>query len=286
MLIAVCLSFADRRPDVDPLSGEVSVDERTSRLSEADGAALELALRAAEAWGASVTAVTVGPPAAEAVLREALACGAAHAVRVDGAAARRAEDVAAALAAVVRPADQVWCGDQGLEAGSGAVPVLVAAHLGAAGAFGLVEVGSPAASEPGRLVAVRRLDGGRRERLAVAGRAVLSVEGAAARLRRAGLPGVLRAERATIEVVRPAAAAAGSVRVGLPAPYRPRPRVVPAPAGATALDRVRVLTGAGLAGAPDADRRASVAATPEEAADLILEALARWGYERPERSGP
>lgn len=285
--LAVCLSFADRRPDVDPLSGEVSTDVRTSRLSDADAAALDLALRRAEGTpGATVVAVTVGPPAAEVVLREALACGAAQAVRVDASPAR-AEGVAAALAAVLRDVDEVWCGDQGLEAGSGAVPALLAVLLGAAGAFGLVEVeASPASAD--RLVVVRRLDGGRRERLAVSGRAVLSVEGSVARLRRAGLPGVLRAERATIEVVRAAAAVAGpGVRVGLPAPYRPRPRVVPAPVGATALDRVRSLTGAGLAGAgAEGDRRSAVAATPDEAASAILDALARWGYELPERSAP
>lgn len=290
--IAACLAFADRRPDVDPLSGEVSVDERTSRLSDADAAALELALRAAERWGGEVVAVTAGPAAADAVLREALACGAARAVRVElPAAARRAEDVAAALAGALRGVDQVWCGDQGLDAGSGAVPVLLAARLGVAGAFGLVEVAEPAGDGPGALQVVRRLDGGRREVLAVEGRAVLSVEGAVARLRRAGLPGMLRADKATIEVV-PAITGAGgptagsTVRVGLPQPYRPRPRVVPGPAGGTALDRVRSLTGAGLAGSDDEGRRAAATVTPEEAADLILAALARWGYELPERAAP
>jgi electron transfer flavoprotein beta subunit len=287
VLIAACLSCSDRRPEVDPLSGEVSTDDRTSRLTDADAAALEQAIRCAEVWGAEVVAVTVGPASADLVLREALACGAGRAVRVD-AAALRAEDAATALAGVVRGADQVWCGDQGLEAGSGAVPVLVAAMLGAAGVFGLVEVSTAGAGAPGRLLVVRRLDGGRRERLAVAGRAVLSVEGATARLRRAGLPGVLRAERATIDVVRAhASAGTGAVRVGLPAPYRPRPRVVAAPAGDTALDRVRSLTGAGLAAPADAgERRTPVTAAPGEAAELILAALARWGYELPERAEP
>ena len=56
---------------------------RAAGASDADQAALEWALRAAEAWGAEVLAVTAGPPAAEAVLRHALAAGAARAVRVD-----------------------------------------------------------------------------------------------------------------------------------------------------------------------------------------------------------
>ena len=48
---------------------------------------------------------------------------------------------------------------------------------------------------------MRRLDGGRREVLAVPPPAVLSVEGAVARLRRASLPAELESRRAVIEVV-------------------------------------------------------------------------------------
>ena len=147
MTFAVCLSFTDQRPEVDALTGEVATDERSSGLSAADGAALELALQVAEAWGETdVVAVTVGPVEAEAVLREALAVGATRAVRVDLASARSAEQVATALRAVLAAADGsrgaalVWCGDQGLDAGSGAVPAFVAAQLGVGAALGLVDV--------------------------------------------------------------------------------------------------------------------------------------------------
>ena len=83
MLTAVCVAWVDRRPEVDPTTGIVTLDDRTSGLSLADAAAIEWALRSSERWGGSVMAATVGPPAAEAVLRDALAVGVDRAVRVD-----------------------------------------------------------------------------------------------------------------------------------------------------------------------------------------------------------
>lgn len=289
MTFAVCLSFTDQRPEVDALTGEVATDERSSGLSAADGAALELALTVADVWGETdVVAVTVGPPAAEAVLRDALAVGATRAVRVEVAAPRSAEQVAAALRAVVADASLVWCGDQGLDAGSGAVPGFLAAQLGVGAALGLVDVAS-VPGDGGRsadaLTVLRRLDGGRRERLRVASPAVLSVEGGVARLRRAGLPATVRAGKATIELVpSPGEAGSGPVRHGLPMPYRPAPRVVAPPSGDRALDRVRALTGAGAGGGATSRSGAPRVVSPDEAADAILASLAAWGYELPERA--
>ena len=279
VLVAACVAPVDHGAEVDPLTGEVTTDERAATLSDADTAAIEIALRLGEAWGAPVMVVTVGPSSAEPALREALACGAARAVRVHALEPLAAAQVATMMATVLGDAgaDVVCCGDQGSSGGSGAVPAFVAAELGVAAALGLIEV-APAVGPVGRLTAVRRLDGGRREHLSVSTPAVLSVEGAAARLRRAGLEGVLAAGKATIEVV-PAAVvgAAGAVRLGVPRPYRPRPRVVPAPVGDSALERVRALTGAGVAAA--GVRRAPVVASPDHAAQLILDALGEWGYE-------
>ena len=48
-----------------------------------DLAALEHALRLAQRWDAQVVAATVGPGEAEAMLRDALAAGAAEALRVE-----------------------------------------------------------------------------------------------------------------------------------------------------------------------------------------------------------
>src|SRR5207344_3285159 len=82
-VIAACLKWVDRRPQVDPLDAHVSTDARTAGMSAADAAALEWALRAGAAWGQPVLAVTAGPAEADTVLREALAAGASRAIRVD-----------------------------------------------------------------------------------------------------------------------------------------------------------------------------------------------------------
>jgi electron transfer flavoprotein beta subunit len=147
------------------------------------------------------------------------------------------------------------------------VPAFLAAHLEAGQALGLIEVTLNSAG----VTALRRLDGGRRERLRVDAPAVLSVEGATATLRRAPLSSALAARTATIEnVVGPAGSHLPTAR----RPFRPRARVLPAPAGAP-LERVQsLLNGA----AATKSHGVPVELTPAEAADRVLEALRGWGY--------
>ncbi|HET6774593.1 MAG TPA: mycofactocin-associated electron transfer flavoprotein beta subunit [Acidimicrobiales bacterium] len=297
-LIGVCLKWVERRPEIDPLTGEVGTDARTSGGSEADQSALEWGLRLGEAWGGEVVAVTAGTADAEPVLRDALAAGADRAVRVDLPAGAASAAVAAGLAEALAGAAAVVCGDWSLDRGSGSVPAFLAARMGAAQALGLVAVelelpGSGAtargsgASGPARgdardgrggqvLRVERRLDGGRRERLTVTAPMVLSVEGRD-RLRRADLDGLLRARTAPIErVAAPAAVAAVStdvppLRTG---PYRPRPRVLPPPAGGSARERILALTGALVDRTPPE----LVTLDPASAADRLLAQLQSWGY--------
>ena len=84
-------------------------------------------MRGASRW----LAVTAGPPAAEDVLREAIAAGAARAVRVDLPATSPSNVVASALAGVLADLDatSAWCGDHSLDRGSGSVPAYLAAEL-------------------------------------------------------------------------------------------------------------------------------------------------------------
>ncbi|MGI8661996.1 MAG: mycofactocin-associated electron transfer flavoprotein beta subunit [Acidimicrobiales bacterium] len=270
MTVAACLKLVDHRPEIDQLSGEVSVAARSSGASEADLAALEWALRLADARAAEVLVLTAGPRAAESMLRDALAAGAARAIRVDLAPTASSEQVAAALAAALPvEVDIVVCGDWSTDRGSGSVPAYLAAHRGAAQALGLVSLRDGGST----LTAERRLDGGRRERLRLRAPLVLSVEGASARLRRASLDGVLRARTASITTIEDRAEhdAPGHVRTS---PYRPRARVLPAPKGDDARDRIFALTGA-LA---DREPPQRLVLEPVEAADRILEQLRRWGY--------
>ena len=290
MRILAALKWVALRPEVDPLTGIAHPDPRFSGAGPADTSALEWALRLRDALGGRVTAVTVGPAAAEALLRQALAAGADHAVRIDlsgdhHAGADHTEPssrwVAAELAAVAAGSDLVLCGCASADRGSGAVPAFLAHELGwpqALGLTGLVlEPSSGGPGEPHRLVVERRLDGGRRERLALAPPGVLSME-PGPELRRASLAATLTAGSALVDVrparqVPPPAPAVLARR-----PFRPRARVVPAPAGETRNRVVHLLGAAQLGAHPGGEGHGGGEVTPADAARLVLERLAAWGY--------
>jgi len=278
LLLGVAMKWVPLRVEVDPLTGVVTADPRSSGASGADLAALEWGLRLAEAWGGEVLVASAGPGEADGLLREALAAGAARAARCELPAGAPSELAAAALAAAFADAAVVVCGDWSLDRGSGSVPAFLAARLGAAQALGLAALEPEA---PGVVRVERRLDLGRREVLRVRAPAVLSVEAATARLRRAPLPALLRARDAAVDHLPapstdPAAAGvpepAGPARRG---PYRPRPRVLPGPdPGASARERILALTGAGIERTPPQ----TVRLDPEAAADRVLAQLRTWGY--------
>ncbi|MDQ1361790.1 MAG: electron transfer flavoprotein beta subunit [Acidimicrobiaceae bacterium] len=74
-LVVACVRYTDLRPDVDPLTGAITRDVHRAGLSAADEAAVEHALRIAEAWSAAVLVVTAGPAAADDMLRNTMALG-------------------------------------------------------------------------------------------------------------------------------------------------------------------------------------------------------------------
>lgn len=283
MLVVALLRCTDLRAEVDPLSGAIARDPRASALSAADAAALEHALRIADARGGRVLAMTAGGPETESPLREALAVGAE--VRRVPLSASYTEELAAderALAVALvsalrgeRP-DLVLCGDRSADRGTGALPAFLAHELGCVQAPGLVSLELDGEG----LVAERRLDFGRRERMRVPLPAVCSVEGAGVRLRRASLPASLKAAAAPVPVVE-AALPASRVRVIQSRASRPRPRHLPAPTG-TSRERLLALTGALLAQEPP------IVVGPvdaPEAADALLDFLVRHGYLSEARTG-
>jgi len=270
--VAVALKRVDLRPEVDPLTGTVRHDRRSSGLSLADAAALEWALRLGEAWELPVTAITAGPAEAQSVLRDAAAFGAGRLVRVPEEAGAPSEAVARSLAPLLGGAVVVCCGDYSADRGSGSVPAFLAGELAAAQALGLTRLTPEGA---GVLVGQRRLDGGRRERLRVSAPAVISVEPGAARLRRAPLSGLMAASQATIET--PATDRGTDrrrVHVLRTVPYRPRPKTLPPPAGGSPRDRLLALTGSESERTPPRVVRAA----PEEAADELIRYLKDQGY--------
>lgn len=302
-MIAVCLKWVDQRPEGSS-TGQPEPDSRFAGVSGADRAALEWALRCGEAWpDQTVVAFSVGPLPADAVLRDALAVGASRAVRIEASFAAPSRFVARCLAAEISAVAEisagadgqnlVICGDYSLDRGTGSVPAFLAAELGYAQALGLVgltidRANDHSANDPGSndhgandhgsaisIEALRRVDGGRRDRLAIRAPAVISVEGSTALLRRAPLRGLL--DQRPIEVVTPALAPEHPT-TGTSRPFRPRPRMLAAPIGPTALDRVKVLTASGTAAAVHGD---AITLDPQAAADRILDALAQWSYLQP-----
>lgn len=284
-VIVAAMSWSWQETEVDPLTGAVRADRRDRGPGKSDHAALEHALRLARRWEARVVAATVAPADADAMLRDALAAGAAEALRVES--ADRAvrpqpadlvggQDSAAALAAALHQRygvpDLVLCGDRSADRGTGSFPAFLAAALDTAQVLGVVRM----EPEDGGVLRVhRRLDGGRREVLLVRRPAVVSVEAAGIRLRRAGLPATLASGRAAIPVVRGSAAtAAQRIRVLGAHPYRPRPRELASPSG-TALRRTLELTGALIERTPPT---VLGPLSPSQATDELLGYLRRHGY--------
>jgi len=285
-VIVAALSWSWRETEVDPLTGALRANLHDRGPSVPELAALEHALRLAERWDAQVVAASVAPAEADEMLRDALAVGAAQALRVEPArwmARPRPvglvggeQESAVALAAALRQhygvPDLVLCGDLAADRATGSFPAFLAASLGAAQALGCVRL------EPvdGHVLrAHRRLDGGRREVLLVRPPAVVSVEAAGVRLRRAGLPATLARKDAVITVAStPAAAAARRIRIIGAHPYRPRPRELPVPTG-TALRRTLELTGALAQRTPPT---VVGPLPPDQAASELLVYLRRYGY--------
>ena len=277
--IAVCVKWVDLRPEIDLLTGSVATDERRFGFSAADQAALELGKQFADQSGAELTLLCAGPPAVEPALRELSAIGVAQVVRVDLPLDAPSDQVGASLAAAMPTGvELIVCGDYSADRGSGSVPGFVAHRLGITQALGLLEVSADTdggdVDDGQRLQAIRRLDGGRRERLAISTPAVISVEGSVARLRRASLHAILTARSMPVDRRPPVASGIGGAITGASEPLRPRPRALPAPVGARALDRVIALTGALVERTPP--RR--IEQPPSVAADAILEQLRAWGY--------
>jgi electron transfer flavoprotein beta subunit len=284
-VIVAALSWSWLDAYVDPLTGGVSADPRDRGAGRPDLAALEHALRLAERWEAPVVAATVGPGEADVMLRDALAAGAAEALRVEPASRTPGPrpallvggpDTAAALAAVLVQRygvpDLVLCGDRSPDRGTGSFPAFLAAALNTAQALGVVRL-EP--TDDGKLRVHRRLDGGRREVLRVSRPAVVSVEAAGVRLRRAGLAATLASGQAAISVASPPKITAGQrVRVVGAHPYRPRPRELAGPSG-SALRRLLELTGALTERTPPT---VLGPLSPAQAADELLGYLSRHGY--------
>jgi electron transfer flavoprotein beta subunit len=284
MRIAVCLKQVPdpATVEVDPLTAALDARRMLYIAGPADTAALEVALRLAGAEG-HVSALSVGPPAADAVLRLALAAGATEAQRLWAsflplqAPAQTALLLAAWLQRGEAP-DLVLCGARSSDQGSGQVPALLAEFLDWPVVCDVTQI----TVEDDLARVQRRLDRGAREELEVRLPAVLAVETGIARLRHASLTGLMRAERAAIPVselddlgLEPADLAFPAATARMVTPPRPRTRPIFTPDSARpAHERITQIITAGVT------RKSGkvLEGPPEQMADALVEFLRERGF--------
>ncbi|MBN2451121.1 MAG: electron transfer flavoprotein subunit beta/FixA family protein [Lentisphaeria bacterium] len=136
MNIAVCIKQVPDTTELklDPVTNTLIREGVESVLNPLDDFPLEAALRLRETLGGRVTAVTMGPPQAEDVLRKAVAMGADAAILASDRAFAGSDTWATSLtlARVLEaagPFDLILCGKQAIDGDTAQVGPGIAAHL-------------------------------------------------------------------------------------------------------------------------------------------------------------
>lgn len=135
MKIVVCIKQVPNTNEVklDPVTGTLIREGVPSIINPDDKAGLEAALRLKDAQGAHVTVLTMGPPQADAALREALAMGADEAILVTDRAFGGADTLATSttIAAALNTLDYdlILTGRQAIDGDTAQVGPQIAEHL-------------------------------------------------------------------------------------------------------------------------------------------------------------
>jgi electron transfer flavoprotein beta subunit len=287
--VSIDLDLREPGPDGGPVGHRGG--DRLVVTAGADRAALEWALALTD----RVVVLTVSPPRSERVLAWALGRGAGRAVRIwdDALDLLDLGSMARVVSAAVQriAPDVVVAGERGLAGATGALPALVAAHLGWPSVDGVIRL----AREEDELVVERRLRGGRREELAVPCPGVVTVAADSAEPRyvsiRARRDGARRGHEtwslADLGLTEGAVRAAMRIRLDRVDWPRPRPRrtaaAVPAGPPRSAADRLRQLVGGGRGGAGQSAPAAPppsrlVEGDPRVVADRIMTFLEQHGF--------
>lgn len=243
-------------------------------LNPPDRAALEQALLLQKSAAAQVTAVTLGPPQADAVLRECLAAGADSALHLlcQSGQVFSLSSTAGLLAAALQPRcpGLVLCGMHSLDEGTAGLAAFLAEALGCqvASRVGRVNL----AGDPDRVLVTRLLERGSRETLEMDLPAVLAISPLANQPRyisvyRRQLAAALPIE--TIPISAEPSGASSLQRVDL-GPPRQRPRRLPRPAASLgASQRLSFM----MAGGQAKKESALFEGAPAQAAERIFRYL-------------
>lgn len=213
-----------------PDTAEVKIDPKTNTLVRAgvesianpfDVVALEEALRLKERYGGEVTALCMGPPQAEQVLREALSMGADSGILLSDRPFAGADTLATGYTLVKaiekinarRPVDLIFCGKQAIDGDTAQTGPNIATRLNYTQLTYVVEV--EWIDEARREMQVKRKLEGGLEVVKGPLPALLTAELSLAKPRRASLPMLVRALREQIPVWKAAEIEAEPQKLGL-----------------------------------------------------------------------
>jgi len=213
-----------------PDTAEVKIDPQTNTLVRSgiesianpfDIVALEGALRLRERYGGRVTALTMGPPQAEQVLREALSLGADEAVLLSDRPFAGADTLATSYTLVKaieridreHPVDLIFCGKQAIDGDTAQTGPGIAVRLGYTLFTYVVEI--QGIDEEKKLIQVRRKVEGGIEAIQGPLPALLTAELELAKPRRASLPLLIQSLRTAVTWWDAKAIDAEPVKLGL-----------------------------------------------------------------------
>lgn len=198
-----------------PNTAEVKIDPETNTLIRAgvesianpyDMVALEAALIIKDKYGGTITVLSMGPPQAEEVLRDAIASGADEGILLSDRAFAGADTLATSytLAKAIEKLekkdaiDLVFCGKQAIDGDTAQVGPGIATRLGYSQCTYVVEIGE--IDEANRNITIKRNVEGGHEIIRSPLPAVLTVEIDLAKPRRASLPQLIHSLRTGITI--------------------------------------------------------------------------------------
>jgi electron transfer flavoprotein alpha subunit len=241
LFVVTCIKQVPDTTEVkmNPETGTLIREGIPSVINPTDVNAVEECLKLKDLYGATVAVITMGPPQAEEALRDLLAMGADRAVLLTDRAMAGADTFATSytLSTAIRrlendegPADLLFFGKQALDGETGQVGPGVAARLGIpiiTYATRLVKLDLQERS----LVAVRKADE-IIETVKASLPAAVSVIEKVNKPRRASIEGILRSQRAEVEVWNRDSIGADPTKMGLPgSPTIVKKMFVPKPRG-------------------------------------------------------
>ncbi|MBO4403553.1 MAG: electron transfer flavoprotein subunit beta/FixA family protein [Bacteroidales bacterium] len=202
MNIIVCIKQVPDTTEIkiDPVKGTLIREGVPSIMNPDDKGGLELALRMKDMYGANVTVITMGPPQADLILREALAMGADRAILLTDRKFAGADTLATsyALAGAIKTMDYdlIIAGRQAIDGDTAQVGPEMAEHLGLPQVSYVVD----AQLTDHHSLIVKKEDETCVQTLEVEGKCVLTVLASAYQARYMSVSGIMEAYSREVEI--------------------------------------------------------------------------------------